>query len=154
MEDNVVNQRVAGRMLEKRGHRVAVAVNGREALKALEEDSFDLVLMDVQMPEMDGMEATAKIRELETVSGRHQPVVALTARAMKGDLEQCLFAGMDGYLVKPIRPGDLDNLLDRYMGTSPRSLAGLAAGVQGGDQPNSAPHSTDQPLFPQAGDGI
>jgi two-component system, sensor histidine kinase and response regulator len=114
-EDNVVNQRLATRLLEKRGHRVVVAANGREALEALEKETFDLVLMDVQMPEMDGMEATAEIRKKEKLAGGHQPVVALTAHAMKGDQERCLSVGMDGYLAKPIRPQELDDLLDRYL---------------------------------------
>jgi two-component system sensor histidine kinase/response regulator len=115
-EDNAVNQRVASRLLEKRGHRVVVAVNGREALKTLDEESYDLVLMDIQMPEIDGLEATAKIREMENLTGRHQMVVALTAHAMKGDVERCLSAGMDGYLTKPIRPQELDDLLDKCLG--------------------------------------
>ncbi len=114
VEDNLVNQRVAGRLLEKRGHRVVLAGNGLEALKALEQETYDLVLMDVQMPEMDGLEATAKLREMERHTSRHQPVVALTARAMKGDLEHCLSAGMDGYLAKPIRAEDLDDVLEKY----------------------------------------
>ncbi len=114
-EDNLVNQRLAVRLLEKRGHHVVVAGTGREALKALEKESFDLVLMDMQMPEMDGFEATAAIREKEKGSGRHQPVVALTAHAMKGDREKCLAGGMDGYLTKPIRPQELDQLLDSYV---------------------------------------
>jgi signal transduction histidine kinase/CheY-like chemotaxis protein len=122
VEDNVVNQRVASGLLQKRGHRVAVAGNGLEALKALEQDSYDLVLMDVQMPEMDGLETTARIREMERHSARHQPIVALTARAMKGDLEHCLSAGMDGYLAKPIRPEELDDLLDKYTGRLQFSL--------------------------------
>jgi CheY-like chemotaxis protein len=84
-EDNLVNQRLVVRLLEKSGHRVVVAGTGLEALQALEKGSFDLVLMDVQMPEMDGLEATAVIREKEKSSGLHQPVVALTAHAMKGD---------------------------------------------------------------------
>ena len=113
VEDNQVNQRVAKRMLEKRGHVVGVAGNGREALQALENASYDLVLMDVQMPEMDGIEATARIRTKERVSGRRQCVVALTAHAMKGDEEKCLAAGMDGYLTKPIRAEELDELLER-----------------------------------------
>jgi signal transduction histidine kinase/CheY-like chemotaxis protein/integral membrane sensor domain MASE1 len=124
VEDNAVNQRVASGLLEKRGHRVVVAGNGIEALKALEREAYDLVLMDVQMPEMDGLEATAKIREMEKHGARHQPVIALTARAMKGDLELCLSAGMDGYLAKPIRPEELDELLEKYAGTSPLSLVG------------------------------
>ena len=113
-EDNPVNQRLATRLLEKRGHRVVVASNGRQALEALESASFDLVLMDVQMPEMDGFEATAAIREKEKANGLHLPVIALTAHAMKGDRERCLAAGMDGYLAKPIRQQELDDLLQSY----------------------------------------
>ncbi|HYR91714.1 MAG TPA: response regulator [Terriglobia bacterium] len=116
-EDNPVNQRLTTRLLEKRGHRVVLTTNGREALEALEKDSFDLVLMDVQMPEMDGFEATAALREREKKegAGTHQPVIALTAHAMKGDEERCLAAGMDGYLAKPIQPQQLDSLLQSYM---------------------------------------
>ncbi len=114
-EDNAVNQRLAVRLLEKRGHRVTVAGNGREALIALEKEKFDLIFMDVQMPEMDGLEATAAIREKEKSSGLHQPIIALTAHAMKGDREQCLAAGMDGYLTKPIRPQELDDILEGYL---------------------------------------
>jgi len=115
VEDNAVNQRLAARLVEKRGHRVVVAANGREALAALEKDDYDLVLMDVQMPEMDGLEATAAIRKMEEGSGKHQTVVALTAHAMKGDEERCLAAGMDGYLSKPIRPAELDAILEGYV---------------------------------------
>jgi PAS domain S-box-containing protein len=115
VEDNLVNQRLAVRLLEKRGHRVAVAATGLEALLALEKESFDLVLMDVQMPVMDGLEATTAIREKEKATGRRQAVVALTAHAMKGDREKCLAAGMDGYLTKPIRPQELDQLLEIYV---------------------------------------
>jgi PAS domain S-box-containing protein len=113
-EDNLVNQRLAVRLLEKRGHRVTVAGTGLEALKTLEKVPFDLVLMDVQMPEMDGLEATAALREKEKGTGMHQAVVALTAHAMKGDREKCIAGGMDGYLTKPIRPQELDQLLERY----------------------------------------
>jgi two-component system sensor histidine kinase/response regulator len=94
---------------------VAVAANGQEAIAALEKDSFDLVLMDVQMPVMDGLEATAAIRNKEKTNGNHQMVVALTAHAMKGDQERCLAAGMDGYLSKPIRPQELDAILDTFV---------------------------------------
>ncbi len=114
-EDNAVNQRLAVRLLEKRGHRVVVAGNGREAVEALEKESFDLVFMDVQMPEMDGLEATAAIREKEKGSGVHQPIIALTAHAMKGDREKCLAGGMDGYLTKPIRPEELEEILQDYV---------------------------------------
>jgi len=114
VEDNAVNQALAVRLLEKRGHKVTVAGNGKEALVALEKDPFDLVLMDVQMPEMDGFEATAVIREKEKMSGNHLPVVAMTAHAMAGDRERCLEAGMDDYITKPIRPEELSELLARY----------------------------------------
>jgi two-component system sensor histidine kinase/response regulator len=114
-EDNAVNQRLAVRLLEKRGHHVAVAGNGREALDALEKENFDLVFMDVQMPEMDGLEATTIVREKEKNSGLHQAIIALTAHAMKGDREKCLAAGMDGYLTKPIRPQELEVILDEYV---------------------------------------
>ncbi len=95
---------------------MVVAANGLEALEALEKGNFDLVLMDLQMPEMDGFEATASIREKEKSTGLRQAVVALTAHAMKGDREKCLAAGMDGYLTKPIRPQELDQLLEIYVG--------------------------------------
>jgi PAS domain S-box-containing protein len=103
-EDNVVNQRVAVGLLTKRGHRVHVSVNGFEALEALERGRFDVVLMDVQMPEMGGLEATMAIRKREEGTGRRQRIVAMTAHAMNGDRERCLNAGMDGYLSKPIDP--------------------------------------------------
>jgi PAS domain S-box-containing protein len=110
-EDNPVNQRLATRLLEKRGHRVTVAGNGQEAIDHLAKASYDLVLMDVQMPLIDGLEATRMIREREKETGMHQPIVALTAHAIKGDQERCLEAGMDGYLSKPIRPEELDAVL-------------------------------------------
>jgi len=115
VEDNAVNQRLAVRLIEKRGHRVSVASNGRRAIEVLEKESFDLVLMDVQMPEMDGFEATAAIRKREEATGTHTPVIALTAHAMKGDRERCLDAGMDGYLAKPIRSHELDQVLDKQI---------------------------------------
>jgi two-component system sensor histidine kinase/response regulator len=114
-EDNPVNQLLLTRLLEKRGHSVQVAGNGRLALQYLEEDSYDLLLMDVQMPEMDGMEATRVLRERETKSGTHLTVIGVTAHAMAGDRERCLQAGMDGYLSKPIRPRELGELLDRLV---------------------------------------
>jgi two-component system, sensor histidine kinase and response regulator len=114
-EDNPVNQKLAVRLLEKRGHKVAVAGNGKQAVSAMEQRSFDLVLMDVQMPEMDGLEATRLLREREQGSGSHQAVVAMTALVMKGDRERCISAGMDGYLSKPIRPLELDEVLEKYM---------------------------------------
>jgi signal transduction histidine kinase/CheY-like chemotaxis protein/HPt (histidine-containing phosphotransfer) domain-containing protein len=101
-EDNAVNQRLAATLLQRRGHQVTIAVNGREALAALDRGCYDVVLMDVQMPEMGGFEATAAIREKERATGGHLPIVAMTAHAMKGDRERCLAAGMDEYLTKPL----------------------------------------------------
>jgi CheY-like chemotaxis protein len=123
-EDNAVNQLLVRRMLEKRGHRVVVASNGREALVEIEKGVYDLVLMDVQMPEMDGIEATLAIREKEKVrgDGSHQAIVALTAHAMKGDEERCKAAGMDGYLTKPIRPQELGSLLEGYVTAKMRTI--------------------------------
>ncbi len=106
-EDNPVNQRVAAHILEKRGHEVTVAGDGKKALAAMEDRRFDLVLMDVQMPETDGFQATAAIREKEKTTGGHVPIIAMTAHAMKGDRERCLAAGMDGYVSKPIGAIDL-----------------------------------------------
>jgi len=114
-EDNLVNQRLAIRLLEKRNHQVTVAANGLEVVAATEKSTFDLVLMDLQMPEMDGFEATAALRKREKGTGIHLPVIALTAHALKGHREQCLEAGMDGYLSKPIRPQELDAVLEIYM---------------------------------------
>jgi signal transduction histidine kinase/ActR/RegA family two-component response regulator len=113
-EDNLVNQRLLTRFLEKKGHTVTTVGNGREALEALKKQNYDLVFMDVQMPEMDGVEVTGKIREKEKNSGGHLLIVALTAHAMKGDRELCLAAGMDDYLTKPIQRADLDNILVKY----------------------------------------
>lgn len=111
-EDNAVNQRLVVRLLEKRGDTVLVANTGREALTALEKEPFDIVLMDVQMPEMDGLEAASLIRGKEKGAGVHQLIVALTAHAMKGDQERCMAAGMDGYVSKPIHAQQLFQLID------------------------------------------
>ena len=113
-EDNPVNQLLASRLLEKRGYFVRVVGNGKLALEAIAKDPYDLVLMDVQMPEMDGIEATRALREREASSGTHIPVIGVTAHALKGDRERCLEAGMDGYLSKPIRAQELDEVLAQY----------------------------------------
>jgi PAS domain S-box-containing protein len=114
-EDNAINQRLAVRMLEKRGHTVTIANNGCEAVAAVEHGDYDIVLMDIQMPEMDGFEATSAMRNLEKISGKHLPIIALTAHAMKGDRERCLEGGMDGYLAKPIGAQELNEVLEKYI---------------------------------------
>ncbi len=114
-EDSVVNQKLAVGLLEKHGHRVQVAANGRETLEALASTSFDAVFMDVEMPEMDGLEATTAIREQEKRSGMHLPIIAMTAHAMKGDRERCLAAGMDDYVSKPIRAAQLFRTLESVL---------------------------------------
>jgi len=114
-EDNPVNQRLALRLLEKRGHTVTVAATGRAALVALEQQQFDLVLMDVQMPEMDGIEATMTIRRQEQATGAHLPIIAMTAHVMKGDQERCLEAGMDGYVSKPIQAQGLFTTIEAVL---------------------------------------
>ena len=116
-EDNPVNQRVAQAILQKAGHRIEIAANGREALRLLEQQAFDLVLMDVQMPEMDGLEATAAIRQREVRTGAHIPIVAMTAHAMQGDQQRCLEAGMDAYISKPIHGETLLRLVAEFGAT-------------------------------------
>ena len=114
VEDNIVNQRLAIRLLEKRGHSLALAGNGVEALEALEASPFDAVLMDLQMPRMGGLEATAEIRRREHGTPRHTTIIAMTAHAMKGDREACLAAGMDAYLSKPIQADELYRTLEAF----------------------------------------
>ena len=121
VEDNPVNQTVGVRMLQKMGHVAALATNGKEALERIAKEKFDLVFMDVQMPEMDGLTATQHIRASERLSGRHQPIIAMTARAMRGDREVCLAAGMDGYISKPIARDELESAIRQYTGEIPRS---------------------------------
>jgi signal transduction histidine kinase/DNA-binding response OmpR family regulator len=121
-EDNVVNQRVARVMLEKAGHSVVVAANGRQALRLIEEQAFDLVLMDVQMPEMSGFEATAAIRDAEKRTGGHVAIIAMTAHAMNGDRERCLTAGMDAYISKPVQSATLLDLVTKWSRNDSRML--------------------------------
>ena len=113
VEDNPVNRRLAQHVLEKEGYRVVAADNGAAALKTLEDKHFDLILMDVQMPRVDGIETTRAIRSREKITGEYTPIVALTAHAMVGDRERCLKAGMDGYLIKPIQPATLLEAIER-----------------------------------------
>jgi len=115
-EDNAVNRTLAVRLLEKRGYIVSPTCNGREALAALEKEDFDIVLMDIQMPELDGFGATAAIREMERLTRRHIPIIAMTANALKGDEERCLSAGMDAYISKPIRTIELFATIERLLG--------------------------------------
>jgi CheY-like chemotaxis protein/HPt (histidine-containing phosphotransfer) domain-containing protein len=115
-EDNIINQKVALGILGKIGYRADVAGNGKEVLAAIEKTSYDLILMDVQMPEMDGFEATAAIRQKEKEMGRHIPIIAMTAHAMKGDRELCLDKGMDDYISKPVQAKELQKAMDRQLG--------------------------------------
>jgi PAS domain S-box-containing protein len=128
-EDNLVNQKLAVRLLEKRGHKVVLANNGREALTELENRPFDVVLMDVQMPEMDGYEATTAIRRQEQLTGGHVPIIAMTAYAMKGDRERCLEAGMDSYISKPVRAQEL---FDSVEGLVPAATERVAEPIRQG----------------------
>jgi two-component system, sensor histidine kinase and response regulator len=124
VEDDGVNRLVATRLLEKRGYTVVAATNGQEALAILNDTAvvgFGCVLMDVQMPEMDGFECTAMIRERELGTGVHLPIIAMTAHAMKGDEARCLAAGMDGYLSKPIEPQEFFDVLERHFNVSSSS---------------------------------
>jgi two-component system, sensor histidine kinase and response regulator len=134
-EDNLVNQKLAIRLLEKAGHRVTLASTGREALAAWENagnPGFDVVLMDIQMPEMDGMEATAAIRQREKNSGKHIPILAMTAHAMRGDKERCLASGMDGYISKPIHPDGLFAEIERCLA----ELGGSNAMTENSQEPD------------------
>ena len=134
-EDGLVNQKVAIGLLSLRGHKVQVANNGHEALELAQRHRFDVILMDVQMPEMDGFEATAAIRANERLCGGHVPIIAMTAHAMKGDRERCLDAGMDGYISKPVDAAELYSSIERY--TPGRAMAS-------GDAPSQSPRA--QPL--------
>jgi signal transduction histidine kinase/CheY-like chemotaxis protein len=118
-EDNAVNQVLAVRLLEKRGYSVTVASNGRAAVELIEKENFHLVLMDIQMPGMDGFEATAAIREAEKITGKHIPIIAMTAHALKGDQDRCMAAGMDGYVSKPIRSLHLFAVIERLLVSKP-----------------------------------
>jgi CheY-like chemotaxis protein len=125
-EDNLVNQKVAVRFLEKRGHTVFVAHSGTQALAAWRAQTFDLILMDVQMPEMDGFETTAAIREHEKAAGDHIPIIAMTAHALAGDRDRCLAVGMDDYVSKPITTANLFAAIERAMTLPKPSLADKA----------------------------
>ncbi len=129
-EDNAVNRELTTHILAKRGHTVAVAANGKLALEALETQVFDLVLMDVQMPEMDGFEATAAIRKREASTGTHIPIIAMTAHAMKGDRERCLEAGMDSYISKPVKADELLKLVEAMASGAISTVEGAVEGAK------------------------
>jgi CheY-like chemotaxis protein len=122
-EDNAVNQTLVARLLERRGHTAVIARTGSETLRVLAEEKFDVVLMDVQMPEMNGFEVTAAIRETERATGVHIPIIAMTAYAIKGDRERCLAAGMDDYISKPIKTGELFQALHNVVLVADRQAA-------------------------------
>jgi len=122
-EDNLINQKLAVRLLEKRGYVVSVAGDGRQVLTALAREKFDLVLMDIQMPEMDGLEATAAIRDKERSTGGHIPIVAMTAHSLAADERRCLEAGMDAYITKPIRTSELFAAIENFLATSGKNIS-------------------------------
>ena len=131
-EDNEFNAQLLEQLLVRRGHRVRLANNGREALALAEEGVFDLLLLDVHMPELDGFQVVRAIRERERSAGGHLPVIALTARSRKEDRERCLAAGMDDFLTKPIGPAELFAAIDRVLAGRPASEAPLASSTEPG----------------------
>ena len=135
-EDNLVNQRVVERMLEKIGYSSDVVANGLEAVSAIESIPYNLVFMDIQMPKMDGFEATSIIREKEKITHRHVPIIAMTAYALKGDRERCIEAGMDNYIAKPIKPEDIGMIMAMYLVPEQQALtvAGQPAIIQSFDK--------------------
>ncbi len=125
-EDNEINQKVALEFLKMRGHQVRIASNGKDVLEALAAEAFEIILMDVQMPVMDGFQATATIREKERSTGQHIPIIAMTGYAMKGDRQRCIDAGMDGYICKPIRSQELFEIVESFTTTAPKEKDALA----------------------------
>ncbi len=149
-EDNVVNQRLAQRLLEKAGHSVTVAANGKEAIDAFESGPFDVILMDVQMPEMDGFEATAIVRKKEQGSNKYTPVIAMTAHAMMGDRERCLDAGMDEYLSKPLKAGKLLKVIESSVKEAANGKRNRS--IEPDEVPDESPYDRDAALARVEGD--
>jgi CheY-like chemotaxis protein len=147
-EDNKTNQLVAVGILQKQGHRVVVAENGKRALEILERSAFDAILMDVQMPEMDGFEATAAIRRKQSRTGTYTPIIAMTAHAMEGDRERCIDAGMDDYISKPIRGEVLADVLKTYCRRADAPALARASPDQFAPRPEAGPEFRN----PKAGD--
>ena len=141
-EDNPVNQKVAVRMLERLGYRADVVADGLEAVEALTRIPYAAVLMDVQMPKMDGYEATAEIRRCEQVSGGHTPTIAMTANAMESDREQAFEAGMDDFVPKPVKPGELEAVLGRWILEEETAAATAPAAADG----SRAPEEIEDPI--------
>jgi CheY-like chemotaxis protein len=137
VDDSATNRQLARRLLEKRHHQVTAVENGLEAVREFEKDAYDIILMDVQMPQMDGLEATALIREREALVGGHIPIVALTAHAMKGDRDRCLEAGMDAYVSKPFQADELFATVEQLV--SYASAGGLSRPAATGAVPGAAP---------------
>jgi len=155
-EDGQINQQVAVGLLEMRGHQVEVAGDGKQAVSAWENNSFDLILMDVQMPEMDGFEATKAIREKENETETYIPIIAMTANAMKGDRERCLEAGMDGYIPKPIERDKLYEAIDEFSSKEEAVTTERNAQpdpVEDTEVAETNPSSTTEPE-PDAGDDV
>ena len=146
VEDNPINSLLACRLLEKRGHSVVSVTNGDAALKALENERYDLVLMDLQMPGLSGFETTQKIRGRETTQGSRTPIVAMTGRAMPEDRARCLEVGMDGYLTKPINPKEFFEVLERALQPGASSVHSSVAGTRG--KSNSLDSETEPSRLP------
>jgi PAS domain S-box-containing protein len=158
VEDSLFNQKLAKALLDKRGHQSTIANNGREALELITRQNFDRILMDVQMPEMDGLEATQAIRQREARLGGHVPIIAMTAQAMSGDREKCLAAGMDEYVTKPIRADQLFEVLEGPFNTAaansdvPPAVGSAAASDSPACSPETAETALSQPIDPPKSD--
>jgi two-component system sensor histidine kinase/response regulator len=150
-EDNTINQMVVVRMLEKQGHKVVVAGNGREAIAASDKQQFDLIVMDAQMPELDGFEAAALIREREKATGKHIPILAMTAHALKGDRERCLAAGMDAYVPKPVRAKEFQEIIESLV-TKARSHPAPSPPINPPGQNQAVEFETEAVLARMSGD--